>query len=86
MATQLKEELLENCRRDDFQLDVAEAESENLVLENLAAKQEVARRHGQSLKVKKGDASLIIFLKLAVSALLVDPSLFISTMFQFNEK
>ncbi|XWS56567.1 hypothetical protein CRYUN_Cryun09bG0096400 [Craigia yunnanensis] len=86
MAMQLKEDLLENCKRDDFQLDVAEAESKNIVLENLAANQEVGFRRGQSLKVKKGDASLIIFLKLAVSALLLDPSLFISTMFQLNQK
>ncbi|WRX12983.1 hypothetical protein QQP08_005470 [Theobroma cacao] len=85
MPTQLKEELLENCQRDDFQLDVAEPENENLVLENQASNQEVALRSEQSLKAKKQGPSLVVFLKLAVSAFLGDPSLFISAMFQINQ-
>ncbi|XVF83658.1 hypothetical protein PTKIN_Ptkin16aG0507800 [Pterospermum kingtungense] len=87
MATQLKEELLENCKRDDFELDVTETESKNHVLDNHhATNQGVSLRHGQSLKAKEGSASFIVYLKLAISALLGDPSLFISAMFQFNHK
>ncbi|KAK8671725.1 hypothetical protein V6N13_038312 [Hibiscus sabdariffa] len=72
--------------RDDFdQLDVVEIESKSTVLMNRDHRR-AAVRHGKSLKVSKGGTSLIVLLKLAVAALLGDPSLFISTMFQFNQK
>ncbi|KAK8662399.1 hypothetical protein V6N13_091977 [Hibiscus sabdariffa] len=77
----------ENCsERDDFdQLDVVEIESKSTVLMNRDHRR-AAVRHRKSLKVSKGGTSLIVFLKLALAALLGDPSLFISTMFQFNQK
>ncbi|KAK8662397.1 hypothetical protein V6N13_091975 [Hibiscus sabdariffa] len=86
-AMAVKELWGENCsERDDFdQLDIVEIESKSTVLMNRDHRR-AAFRHGKSLKVSKGGTSLIVLLKLAVAALLGDPSLFISTMFQFYQK